>query len=156
MGPANAGPSLIELQDDLDGATTSIDRRIRPLPARLASEVGRSLELRRRRPDAAGPGGGYMILRTTVAHATFRRAFKLPDMRDAYPPGTYVVETEEERLESEVERAMRPQPPVRSCATVKRGSARGTSALTPCTRHDASLLTVLERMNNIARAVWAR
>ena len=41
-----------------------------------------------------------MILRTTVTHATFRRAFKLPDVRDAYPPGIYVVETEEERLET--------------------------------------------------------
>jgi hypothetical protein len=39
-----------------------------------------------------------MTLRTTVNNVTFARPFQLPDMEYPYPPGTYLVETDEELL----------------------------------------------------------
>lgn len=38
-------------------------------------------------------------MRTTVAEVTFRCSFQLPGMDQAYPPGAYRVETDEEALE---------------------------------------------------------
>jgi hypothetical protein len=42
--------------------------------------------------------GGDLSIRTTVSEVTFNRSFKLPDMDNAHPPGTYRVETDEELL----------------------------------------------------------
>jgi len=39
-----------------------------------------------------------MTVRTTVNNVTFGRPFQLPDMERPYPPGTYLVETDEEEL----------------------------------------------------------
>jgi hypothetical protein len=41
-----------------------------------------------------------MTTRTTVAHVTFTRRFKLPGMDEAYPPGSYEIETDEELLDT--------------------------------------------------------
>jgi hypothetical protein len=41
-----------------------------------------------------------MTMRTTVTNVTFRRPFKLPSMDEAYPPGVYEIETDEEPLDS--------------------------------------------------------
>ncbi len=41
-----------------------------------------------------------MTSRTTAADVTFKREFKLPDMVNAMPPGTYLVETDEESLDN--------------------------------------------------------
>jgi hypothetical protein len=38
--------------------------------------------------------------RTTSTRVTFTRAFRLPGVEDLQPPGTYVVEAEEELLQS--------------------------------------------------------
>lgn len=40
-----------------------------------------------------------MTLRTSRRNVTFRHAFSLKGIDGALPPGTYVVETDEERLE---------------------------------------------------------
>jgi hypothetical protein len=39
-----------------------------------------------------------MTVRTTVNNVTFIQPFQLPDMDCAYPPGSYLVETDEEPL----------------------------------------------------------
>lgn len=41
-----------------------------------------------------------MTSRTTTTNITFRREFVLPDMVKAFPPGTYLVETDEESLDN--------------------------------------------------------
>jgi hypothetical protein len=41
-----------------------------------------------------------MTIRTTVTAVTFTHAFKLPNMDEAYPPGTYDIETDEEALDT--------------------------------------------------------
>jgi hypothetical protein len=41
-----------------------------------------------------------MTRRTTVANVTFTRRFQLPSMDEAYPPGTYEIETDEELLDT--------------------------------------------------------
>lgn len=37
--------------------------------------------------------------RTTSTHVTFARAFRLPGLDETLPPGTYVVEAEDELLQ---------------------------------------------------------
>jgi hypothetical protein len=37
--------------------------------------------------------------RSATGEVTFRRDFQLPEMDRAYPPGTYQIETDDERLD---------------------------------------------------------